>query len=113
MKSAFALDSAELWNRWLIEIDWGERILLFAFTKSSKNFLVLQNYPFWLIGVGKIRRTLLFAKAKRSKNFYMVALRADFFVDSSLTAFRLSNDRVDCHDSQANLAMTEKLGESL
>ena len=52
MKSAFALDSAELWNHWLIEVGWGERILLFA-------------------------------KAKRSKNFYMVALRADFFVDSS------------------------------
>ena len=38
--------------------------------------------------------TLLFAKAKRSKNFYMVALRTDFFVDTSPKG--LSNDEVYC-----------------
>ena len=33
-----SVESAELWNRWLFKVGKGERTLLFAKAKSSKNF---------------------------------------------------------------------------
>ena len=53
-----------------------------AKAKSSKNFLVLQNYLFWLIGVGKEKRILLLAKAKSSKSFCAPRARFWEFVES-------------------------------
>ena len=37
-----SVDSAELWNRWLIKVGKGKRILLLAKAKSSKNFYALR-----------------------------------------------------------------------
>ena len=57
-----------------------------AKAKSSKNFLVLQNYLVWLFKVGERGRILLLAKAKSSKSFLRFCV-SESRVDSTILHF--------------------------
>ena len=85
----------QIYLSWLIGVGSGERTLLLAKAKNSKNFYalrarfldfayeilrfaksasiskwwILRNYLYWLIEVGKGKGILLLAKVKSSKNF--------------------------------------------